>query len=76
MLPLRDGLLRRHVRRPIERPRALRWVRPRLQRRRGMRLRRLHVQGRVDDVRRTPIWRLDYEDDQAVVFSRTPSAAP
>lgn len=30
----------------------------------------------VDDVRRTPIWRLDYEDDQAVVFSRTASAGP
>jgi hypothetical protein len=32
----------------------------------------------VSDVRQTPAWRLDYEDDQAVVFSRAglPSAGP
>jgi hypothetical protein len=30
----------------------------------------------VTAVRETPDWRLDYEDDQAVVFSRAPSTAP
>jgi len=30
----------------------------------------------VADVRKTPNWRLDYEDDQAVVFSRIPSTGP
>jgi hypothetical protein len=30
----------------------------------------------VADVRQTPGWRLDYEDDQAVVFSRAPSTGP
>ena len=30
----------------------------------------------VADVRQTPGWRRDYEDDQAVVFSRIPSTGP
>jgi hypothetical protein len=30
----------------------------------------------VTEVRQTSAWRLDYEDDQAVVFSRAPSADP
>jgi hypothetical protein len=30
----------------------------------------------IADVRADAAWRLDYEDDLAVVFSRTPSTAP